>query len=330
MQRLIFGFAVLMSLSIGCTEDAPLEPNTDDVDENPEISSTTEEIVYASDQGGKFDIWRRHEETESRITILDGESWWPRISEDKTKLLYYHSEIQVVDVNDYSSAGLWVMDTDGENRKEIIPANANGWEQHGFANWSPDGNRIVMCAIDPEIGNWQLYTTDAAGNDIVRVSRDSEASYFDPVFSPDGLSIACIRQPAGFEDTDVTRYEVYLIDIETGVETRITTNNHRDHHPDFSSDGSKIVFESLTEADYLGIGKWSLMEVDVASKEQSVLLQDENINIFPRYTKDDQAIYYNQVDLTSFNLRIARLSLETGTFSYLTEPDFNAMNVDPF
>lgn len=323
---------MVMGMITGCDGDDPLlEQVENPVPETPGVGSTSDYLLYSSDQDGNFSIWLKHEDTESRVSLLDGDSWWPRITSDQSKILFYSSTVsQGREVNDYSTAGLWVMNFDGSDRKEIVPANAFGWEQHGFANWSPDGNSIVMCALDPKIGAWQLYIVDASGQNPTRISMNDEIRYFDPVFSPDGKSVACIRQPLGFEELDESRYEVFLIDLDNETETQLTDNNHRDHHPDFSSDGERIVFESLTDQDYLGVGKWALKVVNISSKTESDLLHDENINIFPRYSADDQVIYFNQVDLTTFNLRLARLSLENGSVSYLTTNDFNAMNVDPF
>lgn len=62
-----------------------------------------------------------------------------------------------------------------------------------------------------------------------------------PAFSPDRKKIA---YHGGNESNPLT-WEVYVLDLKTGVETQITHNNIIDGHPDWSPDGTKIVYASF-------------------------------------------------------------------------------------
>jgi dipeptidyl aminopeptidase/acylaminoacyl peptidase len=67
--------------------------------------------------------------------------------------------------------------------------------QSDSPRWSPDGQRITFTSNRSGFRDWSIYTMNAAGSDVVRVTNDDRYGDFAPVYSPDGFYIA-------FERTD--------------------------------------------------------------------------------------------------------------------------------
>jgi len=67
-----------------------------------------------------------------------------------------------------------------------------------------------------------------------------EYNYWEPALSPDGTTLA-------YESTVESGLELFLLDLDTNVETQITDNEHPDWSPDWSPDGTRLAFASSRE-----------------------------------------------------------------------------------
>ncbi|HNA15293.1 MAG TPA: DPP IV N-terminal domain-containing protein, partial [Ferruginibacter sp.] len=74
-----------------------------------------------------------------------------------------------------------------------------------------------------ENGKYDIFIMDIDGNNLVNISRDDTEDY-SPSWSPDGKWIACTRGSS-------KNYDVWLIHLETGIKTRLTTQPKRDESP---------------------------------------------------------------------------------------------------
>lgn len=286
-------------------------------------------FIYTSNASGSFEIWQAIGETHTQLTNDgDADKWWPRYSAESNKILFYSSDLSR-DINDYSKASLWVMNTDGSEARELIPLGAFDWKLQGMAEWSFDGNKIVMCAVDPEIGTWQIYITDADGTMPKRISTRDEVDYLDPIFDHEAQQLYCITTPEGAELTD-RNYEVFRIDIETGMEERLTNNDRRDNHPHLSPDGKTIVYESLVDPNYLSIGKWALMSLDLSTAAEKELLNDNHINLFPRFSVSGSDLYYTRMNIETVMMSVARLHMADSSTELIVDDAFQSLNADAF
>jgi len=77
--------------------------------------------------------------------------------------------------------GVWVMETDGTDRRQIVPHES---EIGGIAPiWSPDGRRIAFSGQDGDFA--EIFTCNADGSDLAQVTHLKKISS-SPAFSPDG------------------------------------------------------------------------------------------------------------------------------------------------
>src|SRR5918911_3891865 len=103
-------------------------------------------IVFNSNRTGNDEIYVMNADGSGVRALTDDErydSWWPRVSPDRGRILFYRSPRGVHD-NDYTKQSLWVMNADGSNRRQLRAAGTDGWKIQGHAEWSPDGSRLAM------------------------------------------------------------------------------------------------------------------------------------------------------------------------------------------
>ena len=95
------------------------------------------------------------------------------------------------------------------------------------ADWSPDGLEIVFAS--DRTGGFELYRVDVGGVAVTSVPNTSGAR--GPAWSPDGGQIAFANGPY-----------VYRIDADGANLTQLSFNGGGDEEPDWSADGSWVVF----------------------------------------------------------------------------------------
>lgn len=311
-KQLLRGFAskaaglitALSAIGLGCNPAAPLvEPEE------------AERFLFASDRTGTLELYRYGRNSATSLTDdPDYDSWWPRLSPNGRRVLFYRSDVadrpaQGNGQGNYEYAALWSMNSDGTGARELIPVGAYGWTHQGVADWSPDGSRLVMAAIDPGEGRgrWHLYVTDAEGDNPTRVSR-RDGLYLDPSWSPDGERIVYVAYPEGFDGFDLSQLEVFTMRADGTDERRLTDDDLRDHDPYWSPDGTEIAFETAVDPGFLLVGKWALRSVRPDGSSLRTILDDGNINTLPRWSHDGTSVLFHRLEFfTDIKFAIARI-----------------------
>ncbi len=93
------------------------------------------------------------------------------------------------------------------------------------AAYSPDGNTIALTLSRD--GNPELYTMDAGGGNLRRLTRTKPGAESSPTWSPDGQTIAYVSDSRGSP-------QVYLIHRDGGEPTRLTVSPAYNTEPDWS------------------------------------------------------------------------------------------------
>jgi Tol biopolymer transport system component len=244
------------------------------------------------------------------------DSWWPRVSPLKDKMIFYRSPTKNKN-NNYEQAELWEMKLDGKEQKKLIKLSDYQWNAQGVVNWSPDGKRLVMAAIDGISNRWHIFITDNNGDKKIQISK-RKSLYLDPSFSPDGKKITCIAFPDGYNGLDLSKTEIFAMNDDGSNEQRLTNDNMRDNDPCWSPDGKEIAFETAVEPHYLLVGKWALRAVDPNKKVVRKIINDGNINTLPRWSKDSSAIYFHRLVFGGLKFRISKIYKDGNHLEYLT------------
>lgn len=326
-NKLIGLSIVLMGLAMSLNS-CEKEPLSQPYAENSIPPTSDEGFLYCSDYTGNFELWKFENDEHTQLTSnKEWDSWWPKMSPMGDQILFYRSK-SGRDVNDFDNASLHLMNSDGSGEIEILAQDANGWIMQGLANWSSDGTQIIMAAVDPEIGTWQLYISDNEGKQVERISTRDEANYLDPIFDRDDQAIFCSVTPEGLSGEE--NHEIFKIELTTGEEIRLTNNSVSDHHPAVSPDGKYLAYETLNDPTYLSLGKWSLKELNLRTYSEKTILEDDQINLFPVYDVAGENIYYTRLNVETFLMTGARFNRGDETTTLLVPTDRNSFNLDPY
>jgi tetratricopeptide (TPR) repeat protein len=171
------------------------------------------------------------------------------------------------------SAPAWSPDTDqivfasdkhGDRKWRlyvISPGEVRGeGEEWAFGTepaWSRDGNRIAYHGCDARGDNCAVWVMQPGGFNPARLTTDPSDTA--PAWSPDGTRVAFVSSRSG-------NWELYLIDIATGQEERLTSDPAVDLAPVWSPDGKQIAFLSNRER------AWAVYVLEVKSGEVKKLI----------------------------------------------------------
>lgn len=205
-------------------DGAGLEKITDNpkYDAEPIVSPDGRQIVFGSQRDGDFDIYVMNADGSDvkRLTDRYGYDGGPWFSPDGKKIVWrtWHPDTEdetrewkdCMD-RDYIKPfplDLWVMDSDGANKKRILHNKATNWAP----SWHPDGRRIIFSSnmddwredIKKFGHNFELYLINVDGTGLTRITRNTVFDSF-PMFSPDGrkLVFASNRNPQKPRATDI-------------------------------------------------------------------------------------------------------------------------------
>ncbi len=137
---------------------------------------------------------------------------------------------------DIGNDELYVMNADGTHRVRLTRTASDETDPV----FSPDGRRIAFVSFSNGSLGSEIDLIDAGGGNRVRLlypTGKDFVSYSDPSWSPDGTRIAFTREGGGQTD-------VWVIDLASGVQTRLTSGPELNSEPDWSPDGTRIAYVS--------------------------------------------------------------------------------------
>lgn len=131
------------------------------------------------------------------------------------------------------------------------------WAMGQKPAWSRDGSRIAYHGCDERGGNCGIWVMQPGGFNTAQLT--SHASDTAAAWSPDGTQVA-------FASTRAGNWELYLVEIATGQEERLTDEAATDFAPAWSPDGKKLAFLSDRE------GAWAVYILDIKSGQVEKLI----------------------------------------------------------
>lgn len=116
-------------------------------------------------------------------------------------------------------------------------------KEEAFAVYSNDGIKILYQMYD--FDNWDIYEYNIASQENKRITTDPGDDE-NPVYSPSNNMIAFTSTRDDFREVDYNQKlrDIYIKDLNSGLETNLTTNSSNDWKPVYSKDGKYIIFVS--------------------------------------------------------------------------------------
>ena len=151
-----------------------------------------------------------------------------------------------------------------------------------------------------------LVMSDDDGSNVLVLRSDAEFS--DPVWMPDDAHVVYVAKRNGITD-------LYMIDVETRVQTRITDNDDIELSPTVSPDGIDLVYTVDNE------GVFELWTIAIEDGTPEPLFEDEFNNAFPAYSPDGNTIAFASDRGGDDNAGIYLYDVATGEISLLVDGD---------
>ncbi len=198
--------------------------------------------------------------------------------------VYYHRGV-------YSYSELSAVDRDGGRRERLTHAL-----RAREPDVSPDGARVVY--VTQGAGTSYLEVAELADLEhtrklVVRSSRFEQV--FTPRWSPDGRTIAYSAfEPGGYRD-------IWLLDLASGVRTRVTYDRALDRGPAFSPDGKTLYFSS----DRTGVA--NIYAYDLATRTLSQVTNVVGGAFQPDVSPDGRKLVYVGYTSRGFDLYLLAL-----------------------
>ncbi len=233
----------------------------------------TADLVFMSNRTGDAEIYLLRGGSTEWINLTNNPAAdnWPEWSPDGTRIAFQSNRDGKLDI--------WVMDTDGSNQVRLTDDPDHDY----LPAWSPDGTKITFTSWRQEPGDTErtnhIYIMNADGSGQRRLFEESPGTSAGVTWSPDGKTFVLDRK-IGDQDADV-----FVLDQDGVVVTRLTDDEAYNGSPVFSPDGSWVAFYSGKEE------TTSLVIVNVDGSGRRVLVH-QGLNWYPRWSPDGRWLVF--------------------------------------
>jgi Tol biopolymer transport system component len=303
MKRILF--LLIPVFIFGCQKSKPVP-----LDEGGTCNNTTSIIpdsltalITQVSTGVDAQIIRVQNSHDTILVAQTGYDFWsPSISPDKTKFICFRSSgSNAVQIDDYTTAEMWLFNIDGTNGHMITKNSLQGLNSMGMAKWAPDGLHIVFAGEKMETdghNHWNIYLTDTNG--IAGTKMNTRLGSFKyPAFANGDMTkityqawIVGVTESGSTFDTELFYANVDGSYQLTG-EQRLTNNGQVEYAPTFSPDNVTIIYSQTTSNQ--PNTAVTLCTVIYSSSTTAEILNNHHINENAVWCTTNNKIYYSNV-----------------------------------
>ncbi len=206
------------------------------VDADAQWSPDGKRITFISNRSGNYDIYVMNPDGSGvkRLTSSPADEEYPTWSPNGRRIAYISQRAR--------QPQIIVMRSDGTRKRSLGSFRAYIWH----LAWSPDAPKIVF--VRESIGEGYWATNDDEDIHVVnvrtkrvKVLANEVAPEYDPVWSPDGRSIAYARDYCP-RVLGCRNSEIFTMRPDGSKQRRITRTPHSEYDPAWSPDGTKIAY----------------------------------------------------------------------------------------
>jgi Tol biopolymer transport system component len=175
--------------------------------------------------------------------------------------------------------GIWVMNGDGKNRE---------WISEGERpRWSPEGDKLVF--MSKHEGFHSLYLYDIVSLERTRILGPGYDQIIGASFSPDVSRLVYVGYKGGAIAENSPNGELAVVDAQSGAVPEVLLRGRVGWHPDWSPEGTKILFRV---ADEVGIERLQVLDLEGAAEAVILPNQVSKVNGNAVWSSDGKRIAF--------------------------------------
>jgi TolB protein len=225
----------IYSLDVSSGEDALLRQNGS----QPAFHSDGRQLVF-----------RNHDPSSLGLAILD-------LARNEVKDLTAHAEDATPAWSAPAQQIVFASNKHGDRKWRVyaissgqVRGEGTEWAFGQMPAWSPEGSQIVYHGCDERGDNCGVWIMNAGGVELQRLTTDPSDTA--PSWSPTGAQVAFISARGG-------NWDLFLADVATRQELRLTDLPSMEVAPAWSPDGARLAFLSNSD------GPWGVYILELAS-----------------------------------------------------------------
>ncbi len=226
----------------------------------------------------------------------------PKLSPDGAKIVF-HS-----DTDRHDKYAIWTMNIDGSHKTRIT-------QKEGlYANWSPDGKRIIFSGR--RNGIWEILTITTDGSEEKNISEN-----FKKEKQPTWGAV-CSYHPNGklIVYSYIREKILYSMNLQTKKTTQISPSNHAYAQPTFSKDGTQIAINRKIKKDK----GYDLIVMSPTGDSIETIAQSVISYSAPSWSTSGSEILFT--GMVNGNQEVFKINLKDKTETQITKnSDFDAM-----
>ncbi|HMG14899.1 MAG TPA: hypothetical protein VK590_05610, partial [Saprospiraceae bacterium] len=198
----------------------------------PHFSSDGKRILFQSNKTGKWQLYEMTDNINSIFSITNDHynNNFPDWSPDDSKICFVSDRT--------GNEEIFIMDSDGKNIKQLTDNPAR--DIHPY--WSPDGMLIYFSSTRGN-GSFDIYSLDPLTKETIRLTNSTDDE-------------TCARKSPGsneivyLRNNDKGLDDVFVMNLNTMLETNITNTKTQDGWPCWSPDGRSVIYSAIQDGTY--------------------------------------------------------------------------------
>jgi TolB protein len=250
----------------------------------------------------------------AEIYLIDGDGGNPRrltdnayadafasLSPDGARIVFDSNRLRD-ETEPRNTSDLFLMNADGSSQMWLLRGSSGTWSRNGDRiafHASASGTALPIkpdpsaATFDSDIFVLDLDACLAHGADCrslaTNITNDPAAVDDDPDWSPDGNKIVFTSHSVDDNHNNSVTAEIYMLNLRAGRRIRLTDNGEEERAPNWSPDGSRIVYMCR-----IGGPDFEICVMDMESDEVRQLTSNSMPDLTPSWSPDGTRIVFHR------------------------------------